>query len=65
MKTYKVIGRSTTLGHKPGETFEADISDKHEARLIQRGSLEVVTSQKPAPEIPGGKTPPVPPAGKE
>lgn len=42
-KTYKVIGRTKALGHKPNEVFTADLSPKKEQRLIARKAIEEVT----------------------
>jgi hypothetical protein len=37
----------TVLGHKPGEKFRAEISPEHEARLIRRGQLRRVFTERP------------------
>ena len=43
MATYTVAeGSPPILGHKAGETFEADIPAAQEARLVARGQLTVV-----------------------
>lgn len=42
MATYTVAdGSPSIMGHKAGETFEADIPAAQEARLIARGQLTV------------------------
>lgn len=43
MPTYKVPeGSPSVLGHKAGDTFDADIPAAQEARLIARGQLTLV-----------------------
>lgn len=53
-KRYKVIGRSPTLGHKPGEEFEAELPQAKENRLVERGSIEVLSEA--TPEAPAAET---------
>lgn len=40
--TYKVVGLTAFAGHKPGETFEAELTEDQERRAKQRGQLRVV-----------------------
>ena len=46
-KKYKVVGTAEVLGHAPGSTFEAEIPEDQEARLLERGSLIRVLSDAP------------------
>ena len=46
-KIYKAKGTAAVLGHEPGEEFTAVLEPGQEARLIQRGSLEVVGEGQP------------------
>jgi len=38
---YRVSGTQPFLGHKPGETFEAELDEAQKARAIARGSIKV------------------------
>jgi hypothetical protein len=38
-RTYKVVGTSPILDHKPGETFEADLDETNESYLIGIGGI--------------------------
>lgn len=42
MTTYKVVGQTAFAGHKPGETFEAELTEHQERRAKQRGQLRVI-----------------------
>jgi hypothetical protein len=44
--TYKVTGPVPYAGHKPGETFEADLPEEQEQRALDRGAIEVVRTTK-------------------
>lgn len=46
MTTYKVTGSTSYLGHKPGESFEADLDQEQERRAVARGSIRVVKRKK-------------------
>jgi hypothetical protein len=37
--TYTVVGSTAYDDHQPGETFEADLDEETEARLIERGQI--------------------------
>ena len=50
MKTYRVTGAAKTLGHAPGDVFDADLTEGQEARLISRGALEVADEAPQEPE---------------
>lgn len=39
--TYRVVA-GQVLGYEPGEEFEADISPQQEARLLERGAIELL-----------------------
>jgi hypothetical protein len=39
LTTYNVTGPTNFRGHKPGETFDAELSEAEEARAIARGSI--------------------------
>lgn len=43
-KKYRVAGPHAVLDHEPGSTFEAEIPEDQEARLLERGSLIRVQS---------------------
>ncbi len=45
--TYKVTGPTGFAGHKPGETFEADLDPQLEQRALERGSIKKVPAKKP------------------
>ena len=53
MKSYVVTGGLPVFGHPSGETFEADLSEEQEARLIRRGAIRVGKSGEKAA---GGKS---------
>lgn len=57
--TYRVSGKQAVLGHAPGTTFEADLGEVQEARLLAGGALERVTEQATTAGKPEG-TPPEP-----
>jgi hypothetical protein len=40
MTTYRVSGQHEVLGHAPGETFDAELSDDQDASLVASGALE-------------------------
>jgi hypothetical protein len=44
--TYKVTGPTGFMGHKPGETFDADLDPQQERRAVERGSIKKVTVKK-------------------
>jgi hypothetical protein len=46
MTKYIVTAATGFNEHKEGDEFEADLSDEQEQRYLERGSIEVVTSQK-------------------
>jgi len=46
-KTYRVSGRLAVFGMRPGTEFEAELDPDQEARLLARGSLEVVDNPTP------------------
>ena len=46
-KKYRVAGPHAVLDHEPGSTFEAEIPEDQEARLLERGSLIRVLSDAP------------------
>ena len=48
-KKYRVAGSQAVLDHEPGSTFEAEIPEDQEARLLERGSLIRVLSDAPKP----------------
>lgn len=39
---YKVTGLTSFRGHKPGEEFEAELTEDEERRAKARGSIRVV-----------------------
>jgi hypothetical protein len=47
MTRYKVTGSSEVLGHKPGESFEANLAEDQEAFLKQIGAIKAVGGQAP------------------
>ncbi len=48
MSKYTVVGTNAVFGHAPGESFEADLSEFDEARLIAGGHIEkTAKGQKP------------------
>ena len=40
--TYKVTGLTAYAGHRPGETFEADLDPGQERRAVERGSIKAI-----------------------
>lgn len=46
--TYKVTGSTAFDDHQPGEEFDADLDPDHEARAIERGSIEIVKGKAKA-----------------
>ena len=40
--TYRVAGPVEVLGHEPGSTFDAYLSDAQEKRLLDSGALTIV-----------------------
>jgi len=44
--TYKVTGPTPFQGHKPGETFDADLDENAERRAIARGSIKKTPKKK-------------------
>lgn len=59
---FEVCGRTAQLGHKPGETFEADLSSSQKGRMVARGAIKEteVTGKVTDPHFPdgNGETPP-------
>lgn len=51
MAKYKVVSRHEVLGHKPGEVFEAELSESHN-QLIGVGHLALVIDAPKAPPAP-------------
>jgi len=41
-QTYRVTGPHPVLGHQPGATFKATLSEAHERRLLTAGAIKVV-----------------------
>ena len=48
MPKYKVVGACTVFGTEPGETFDADLDEFDEARLISGGHIVAVGATKAA-----------------
>lgn len=46
MKKYEVCGVRPFGEHKPGETFEAELTEAQEARAIGRESIRLVETKK-------------------
>lgn len=51
-KSYTVVGTAETLGHKPGETFSADLTADQESFYIDGGHLAVGTDQEAPDKVP-------------
>jgi hypothetical protein len=47
---YKVTGATSFLGHKPGEEFEAELTEQQERRAKERGSIRVVKRNNQPPK---------------
>jgi hypothetical protein len=47
MKSYEVLSDQPVLGHAKGETFEADLSEAQERRMIERGSIRLAGGSSP------------------
>lgn len=67
MTVYLVTGRVAHRGHKPGETFEADLTADEERRAVERGALTVI-DRRPTEIVDGSFTrpdgwPPAEPTG--
>lgn len=58
-KEYRVTGPFVTYGAAPGETFTAELTEEHEAQLLEQGAIEVVAGKK------GGGKPADEPTKKE
>ena len=50
MTTYKVTAATGFGDHKEGDEFEAELDPEQEQRAIERGSIEIVKSNKKAKE---------------
>jgi len=48
---YVVTGRQSFQGHKPGETFEADIEPRRELRLLRGGFISLVPDPPTPPPV--------------
>ena len=46
-KQYEVVGKRKVLGHKPGETFTAALSEDQERRLVAGGHIRPVQPKQP------------------
>ena len=53
MTTYKVTGATPYQGHRPGEQFEADLTEEQERRAKERGSIRVVKRDDNKEEVEG------------
>ena len=42
MPKYEVVGQFDVFGHEPGSTFEAELDEFDETRLIEGGHIVVV-----------------------
>lgn len=42
MTKYRVIGETEVYGHKPGETFERELSEAQEWSLMEAGAIRPV-----------------------
>ncbi len=51
-KTYEVSGDRPVLGYEPGDTFDAEIPDAQETRLLNRGALRVVGEESSSGDEP-------------
>lgn len=61
-KTYKVEGELPVFGTEPGDTFEAEMPEEQEARLIARGSISTDDPYKVGePVAPQAEVVPPPP----
>jgi hypothetical protein len=50
-QSYRVSGVCAVLGHKPGEEFEAELTEAMAARLIESGALAPADKQPgPGPD---------------
>lgn len=47
MSVYEVTGTRAYRGHEPGETFEANLDHRAEARAVARGAIRVKNRSKP------------------
>lgn len=65
MKTYRVSGPNAVLEHAPGQTFQADLDEVQERRLIESGSLEETSPTTTKEDKPTPSTSPASDAGKE
>lgn len=48
MGEYEVIGKRVIRGHKPGETFQAEMGAYAEARAIGRGDIRFIRHINPS-----------------
>lgn len=56
MKTYKVTSSRKIFGYSRGTTFQRDISQEQEDRLIRRKQIEVVSGAETDAQSERGKT---------
>ena len=42
MPKYEVVGQFDVFGHEPGSTFEAELDEFDETRLVEGGHIVVV-----------------------
>jgi hypothetical protein len=48
-RTYEVCGSNAVLGHEPGSTFSADLTDAQAQFYLDGGHLKTVTAAKKVP----------------
>lgn len=48
MSLYQVVGRRSYRRHKPGDTFEAVLDARAEARAVGRGAIRLVRRGNPS-----------------
>jgi hypothetical protein len=46
-KTYKVLSKASVCDTPTGKTFDADLPESQEKRMIERGSIEIVSGATP------------------
>lgn len=52
MKTYRVAGPSEVFGHSPGTTFERELTEGEEERLIGGGAIAIAETPPESTSIP-------------
>lgn len=55
MKTYENCGPTEILGHSPGVTFDAELSEAQEKTLIEGGGLRIVDKAPVVDPEPAGQ----------